>query len=361
MPARPDEPRSSIMPTRAPHRPFAALATAALLVAGCGSPSPGPTTYWPAPPAAPGAPAGFWDAPRIPQARNALTFVFLNRTNGRFADGEIYWRFQHEKDTALHSIAEQPTFDMPAYPSERMYFFVCGAANGYDGGCATAPDRSGYFDFIEFTIGSNPYAFHGNTTRVDAFGLKVAMRLVCPRLDAAVGESYASFAEDRGATFQRFVDAVPAEFKGLVKAAPAPYAPYRIVEPGAGGFNSGGAYQGYYASFVDAVWSANAIAISKPGANGSGLGSYPDLSAAIFRHVGATAGTFDANGKLLNRSLWQDPATFYTAAPADYYARFWHDNAIDGKAYGFPYDDVGGYSTYLSCDQPQFLLVAIGW
>ncbi|GEJ57722.1 hypothetical protein AMYX_24630 [Anaeromyxobacter diazotrophicus] len=308
----------------------------------------------------PSAPAGFWDAASIPQAANALTFVFLNRTQGKFEDREIYWRFEHEGQKVLHAIAERPTFDMPAYPSERMYFFLCGKENGYDGGCASAPEKSGYFDFIEFTIGSNPYAFHGNTTRVDAFGLKIAMRLVCPGLDQAVGESYAMFQEDRSATFQRYLGAVPVEFQGLVRANPAG-APYRIVEPGAGGFNAGGPYQHYYDAFVDALWTANGLTVPRPGPNGDGLGSYPDLSAAIYRHVGAAPGTFDASGKLLDAKLWSDPTTFYAQAPADYYARFWHDNALGGRAYGFPYDDVGGYSTYLSCDHPQYLLVAIGW
>ena len=42
-------------------------------------------------------------------------------------------------------------------------------------------------------------------------------------------------------------------------------------------------------------------------------------------------------------------------------AKFWHDNSIDGKAYGFPYDDVGGYSTFIARDDPQYVLVAIGW
>jgi len=59
--------------------------------------------------------------------------------------------------------------------------------------------------------------------------------------------------------------------------------------------------------------------------------------------------------------LWKDSTTFYSAAPADYYARFWHERGRNGKAYGFPYDDVGGYSSYISHKNPQYLLVAIGW
>ena len=38
-----------------------------------------------------------------------------------------------------------------------------------------------------------------------------------------------------------------------------------------------------------------------------------------------------------------------------------HTHGIAGKAYGFPYDDVGGYSSDISCNSPQYLAVAIGW
>ena len=151
---------------------------------------------------------------------------------------------------------------------------------------------------------------------------------------------------------------VPAEFKAL---AQPPHAPYRIVEPGAGAFKAGGAQAAYYDTFVDQLWSANGITMAKPGPNGSGLAAYPDLSAAIFRHVGNVAGSFTPDGKLMNKNLWKDPATFYTEAPANYYARFWHAHALGGKAYGFPYDDVGSYSTYISHANPQYLLVAVGW
>ncbi len=59
--------------------------------------------------------------------------------------------------------------------------------------------------------------------------------------------------------------------------------------------------------------------------------------------------------------LWKDSSTFYKAPPANYYAKFWHTHGIDGKAYGFPYDDVGSYSSYISHKDPQYLVIAIGW
>ncbi len=288
----------------------------------------------------------FWgDTSTIPPATQVLMFKFLNKTNGRYPDSQVYWSF----NGTVHTIAEQPYFDMPANSAGRMYF-----------GLGAPPDPANpnaYWDFIEFTIG--PTVFNGNTTRVDALGLKLAMRLHCADgYDAAVGENEATFAEDRAVTFQRYIDSVPTEFKPCGTAQ----APYRIPEPGGGcGFNAGGPYATYYDSYINTMWANNGITIPKPGPNGSGLGAYPDLSAAIFRHVGAGAGTFDSAGHLINQQLWSNPATFYTAAPAHYYAKWTHDISINGLSYGFPYDDVGGYSSFIAHGSPQWLVVAIGW
>ena len=57
----------------------------------------------------------------------------------------------------------------------------------------------------------------------------------------------------------------------------------------------------------------------------------------------------------------QDPANYYQAAPANYYAEFWHQNAINGLAYGFPYDDDAGQSSDISVASPQYMVVAVGW
>lgn len=297
---------------------------------------------------------GFWDPSNLPPATQVMVFKFENRTNGMFTDDQVYWSFKTGAIDELHSIAEQPTYDMPANSSGRMYFYLC--APGAPTHC-TSPRDSKYFEFIEHTIG--PAQYNGNTTRVDAFGLKIAMRLHCADgFEATVGEDYATFAQSREATFDDFLAAVPPEFQAL---AQAPNAPFRIVQPGAGAFRTGGSESSYYNSFVDELWAKNGLAFAKPGPNGDGLGAYPGVSAAIMRHVGAVTGTFNPDGSLANKHLWDDATTFYSAAPADYYARFWHQHALGGKAYGFPYDDVGGYSSYISHSNPQYMLVAIGW
>src|SRR5689334_23259915 len=166
----------------------------------------------------------FWDRTGIPAATKVLTFKFLNRTHGVLDDAHVFWAFDSGDVHELHSIAEQDTYDMPANSSGRLYFYLCKHS---DTSCTSDPTKSKYFDFIEHTIGAKQY--NGNTTRVDAFGLKVAMRLHCSDgFDRAVGEDYETFQEDRAATFQKFIDSVPDEFKAL---AEPPNSPYRIVEP----------------------------------------------------------------------------------------------------------------------------------
>ena len=307
--------------------------------------SGGQPTPTAAPTATPPGGVDFWgDTSTIPVAHNVMTFKFLNRTYGKYPDSQVFWSFNGQS----HSIADQPTFDMPANSSGRMYFGL--------GVPPVAGDPTTYWDFIEFTIG--PASFNGNTTRVDAFGLKLAFRLhAADGYDVSVGENLNTFVEDRAVTFQRFVDAMPAEFKSCGQI----HAPYRIVEPGGCGFNAGGPYATYYDSYINTMWANNGITIPKPGPNGAGLGAYPDLSAAIFRHVGAAAGSFNPDGTRKSPTLWSDPSTFYQAAPAMYYAKFWHDNAINGLAYGFPYDDAGGFSSDLDHANPQYMIIAIGW
>jgi hypothetical protein len=83
---------------------------------------------------------------------------------------------------------------------------------------------------------------------------------------------------------------------------------------------------------------------------GGTLASNPQLCAALDRYV---AGETTAQQ--------QNPANFYLAAPANYYAEFWHQNAINGKQYGFPYDDDAGQSSDISVTNPQYAVVAVGW
>jgi F5/8 type C domain/Beta-1,3-glucanase len=292
-------------------------------VSTTGGPTPTPT------PTGSGAPPpSFWgDTSTIPAAHNVLMVKVLNRTNGQYPDSQVYWSWGGQE----HSIADQPYIDMAANTAGRMYFYL-GSPN------------SQYSDFIEFTVSTT--TFNGNTTRVDGFGLKLAMRLHAhDGYDVEVGENYNTFLESRSATFQRFSDSVPTEFKELA----TDQAPYRIPSPGNDpAFRAGGAYANYFSSYASSV-GVSASTTDIFGCAGS-LASNPGECAALNRHVAQ-----------LPQSQWSDPSQYYLAAPANYYARFWHANAINNLAYGFPYDDYAGQSSFISHGNPQWLEVAVGW
>jgi hypothetical protein len=288
----------------------------------------GTTTPTPTPTPTPPDPGSFWgDTSSIPPAGNVVMVKILNRTNGKYPDSQVYWSYNGQ----VHSIAEQPYFDMPVNSAGRMYFYL-GSPN------------SQYYDFIEFTVGAS--VFNGNTTRVDAFGLKLAMRLHArDGYDVSVGEDYSTFQEDRSVTFQRFINEVPAEFKPLAQVQ----APYRIPAPGSySGFRAGGANANYFSGYAAAA--GVSAATSDIFGCAASLANNPGMCAALNRHVAH-----------LPQSQWSTPSLYYQAAPANYYAKFWHDHAINHLAYGFPYDDYAGQSSFISHGNPQWLLVAVGW
>jgi hypothetical protein len=273
-------------------------------------------------------PDAFWgDTSTIPAAQNVLMVKMLNRTNGQYPDSQVYWSYNGQ----VHSIADQPYFDMPVNSAGRMYFFL-------------GSPTSQYTDFIEFTVGAS--VFNGNTTRVDGFSIKLAMRLHAhDGYDTSVGEDYSTFQESRSATFQRFTDEVPTEFKHLATVQ----APYRIPAPGSdSAFQAGGTYASYFTSYAASV-GVTAATSEVTGCAGS-LAANPGMCSALNRHVAQ-----------LPQAQWSDPTLYYQAAPANYYAKFWHDHAINHLAYGFPYDDYAGQSSFISHGNPQWLEVAVGW
>ncbi len=319
-------------------------------------------------------PASFWgNTAAIPAATQVMTFQFINATNGVYPDSQVFWSFSGkdattgQQLTVTNSIANAPTYDMPPVQSARMYFYI--APNQ----ASIGQGNTNYFDFIEFDIGGQnnqpgpPYFINGDTTRVDAFGLKTAIHLHCNDsttnpTDLQRGEDYGTFLEDRAITFLKYQAETPMQFSGTLQ-----YAPYRITEPGASGFGPTGAQATYYNDYLNQVWAANNIdqtlvPIPSPFLNFVS-NQQPDLSAAVERHVAQTPGTFNPDGTLVNPNFWStiSSSTFYSAAPANYYAQYWHTHGIAGLAYGFPYDDVGGYSSDISCNSPQYLQVAIGW
>jgi hypothetical protein len=274
-------------------------------------------------------PAAFWgNTSAIPAATHVLEVSIVNQTNGQYPDSQVFWTFNGQTE----SIAQQPFIDMPANSAGRMTFHL-------------GTPTSQYSDFIEFTVGAS--SINVDTTRVDRFGLKTALLLHGhDGSNQEVGENYATFQESRSATFTRFENFVPAQFKELA----TDQAPFGIPSPGNDpAFQAGGADANYYTSYAASVGDTSDSTAQIFGCAGT-LANNPTLCAGLNRHVAQLPAAEQTN-----------PANFYQAAPANYYAEFWHENAINGKQYGFPYDDDNGQSSDISVTNPQFMVVAIGW
>ncbi|HEX4834366.1 MAG TPA: glycoside hydrolase family 64 protein [Trebonia sp.] len=302
---------------------LAALALAAAAVAALPGSGPARAAGTGAPP------ASFWgNTSAIPAAKNVLEVSVVNQTNGQYPNSQVYWSF----NGTTKSIAQQPYIDMPANSAGRMYFYL-GSPNGQ------------YYDFIEFTVGTS--SINVDTTRVDRFGLKLALNLHGHNGSTQeVGENYATFQESRSATFTRFKNFVPAAFQELA----TDQAPYGIPSPGNDpAFQPGGAHASYFTSYAAANGAGSATTAQVFGCSGP-LATNPSLCAGLNRHVAQ-----------LPAAQQTAPANFYKAGPANYYAQFWHNNAINGLAYGFPYDDYAGQSSDISVTNPQYLVVAVGW
>jgi hypothetical protein len=235
-------------------------------------------------------PASFWgNIRKIPAAKKVLEVEVINRANGHFKNSAVYWSF----DGSEKSIAQQPYIDMPVTSAGRMYFYLGSKASKYS-------------DFIEFNVG--PSSINVDTSRVDQFSLKLAL-LVHGHNGSTreIGENYATFKESRAATFRRFEAFVPTQFKQLATID----APYAIISPEHDrAFQPGGKYAYYFTKYASAHGAKGVTTVQVFGCGGT-LSDNPPLCAALNRHVAQ-----------LPVSEQSDPANFYKAAPANYYAEF---------------------------------------
>jgi hypothetical protein len=315
-----------------------------------------------------------------PTGNGSVSVKVMNGTNGAYADNQIYWGIIGKNpatgkwcyldlngnlipisnalnDASGHlsknginyaniyyTVSQAAWVNMPKIESGRMFLSVGSPCyiKTYDDGFAgpdinnpTDPNRNIYFDFVEFTVDNTGY--HGNTTRVDGFGFPLQHRLVnkAGNYDRTVGELES---ETRAGIFNKYVSEVPNEFKALGTLQ----APYRIVAPIHGSFAVGGANANYFAGYSS--YSTQDILLGT-----NGLQQNPQICAAINRHV------------YTDTANWNNPNAYYKAAPANYYAKFWHDHSIDGLAYGFCYDDVNNQASYLEVGDPKGLIIRVGW
>ncbi len=298
-------------------------------------------------------------------------------------------------------LSQCKSITIPQITSARLYLSVGSPmflqavgtpATGYTGPNIenpTDPNIDVTFDFVEFD--TNATNFFGNTTRVDQFGFPVQLRLQGQNgFDQTVGET-----ETRAALFQEYQQQVPTQFQNLVQS------PYRIVAPAHGSFGASGANAHYLDSYIQQIWNLySSQTLTFTDAQGTftghvvngqfqftdGQGTYyinrmPTtqevlLGNGVLNDASnaapgvATAKQLQIQAQLcaaLNRhvaenpALWSSSGSFYASQPTNSYSQFWHAHAIGNLSYGFPYDDVSGFSSSLVGTNPTIATITVGW
>ena len=312
----------------------------------------------------------------------------------------------------FRSIAQKSNITIPAIDSARllisvgspMYIRVNQDINGNIGyaganiGNPSDPNQDVYFDFGEFAILPKNPANQGiyiNTTRVDQFGFPLKLQVQgLANYDRTVGEPLTETRDQIYAAYQR---EVPNEFKSLAQT-------YRITAPGQAGFNTGGPNANYLAGYIDQIWnqyrnqdlvlnlqgigtvrgriSGDTFRFTGGNQNGVyyinrkpttgetllGAGAFNDPAGAAPQDIGTQLQIQAQLSAALNRHVagnsadWYNAPAFYPAGQvANWYAKFWHSHSIKGLAYGFPYDDVGGFSSSLHTVAPTNVIYTVGW
>jgi hypothetical protein len=239
------------------------------------------------------------------------------------------------------------------------------------------PNRHLRFDWFEFALDAS--GFHGNTTCVDRFGLPLTLA-VTDRANPGRTLGPVGIQESGTALFKAWRTEVPPDFQGLAE-------PRQILAPGHSPAFVTGGLSTYFTPYLEALWRRHRTEplVLTP-AEGTFRGQVDGDGRLVFLRDGAPErylveampstrevllcdGVLARGnglekvlgaqlGALVNRHLleaplrWRDPAAYYRQSPCNHYARFWHRHSLDGKAYGFAYDDVADQSPSLATPDP---------
>ena len=361
----------------------------------------------------------------VPLRDDRIAIELNNKTNGKYSDSEIYWCIlgnnennqlcYMDKDGNMipaseslntvevngtkyaniyHTLAESDHVYAPTIRSGRMYlsygkpvYVKFNGSTGYAGPDLNNPgdvNANTLFEFAEFTIEGKNY--WGNTTRVDYFCFPMVTRLIGGSLyggyDNVVGD-----VGTRDEIFTAFKNEVPNEYKSLVRDD-------RIIAPCKSTFNAGQDNGNYFDNYINEFWNKYANEdLRFSSESGSFVGRVVGNQMRFTREGDSTVyyvdkpntqevlegkGAFDrGNGvekaieaqlcAAFNRGVatepdkWYTPSQYYKNSVANFYAGFFHEHSVLGKAYGFCYDDVNDQSTLLQYNKADALVIDLKW
>jgi len=328
-------------------------------------------------------------------------------------NGQTYPNYSFTLAQANHLLKLPPLNGGRIYVSlgAPMYItVVAGNPLGYAGPNplnTSDPNSNTHYDWYEFDWGGTRDAIFINTTQVDDFGLPMTLDVWG---NGATFHQQTGITESIAQIDQEFAAQTPAAFQAG-QGGVAAVSPLRIWAPAHMTFGAGGANGNYLDSYVDAVWAEYATTplnvfldnnsheytgttsgtifnfteinlnngayagpqtytINKPSTQDlllcSGTMAYA-ASTLTAQESGVTLALEAQFCAAFNRHVmdtyadWTIVSDYYQAAPANYYAAFWHAHSIAGLAYGFAYDDVNNQSSSIVGATPEHMAFGIGY
>jgi len=284
-------------------------------------------------------------------------YQLVNSTGGKFKDENISWTVE---GNVWHTLAEAKSLPPGQKHNGRVRFKLTDPATGET-----------YEDFIEWA--QNGPSWYGNTSQVDAFVIPLTLEL----FDASGQSSKVGINQSRAALFDEFKKEAPPEFQACV------IGDKKIVSPHQADMGKGKPYADYFQKYIDDTWAKYATEtktpdgwtgkvvdgalIYTPPEGGKGytckskptteqallgtgpLGGSPQFCSAINRHV------------LDEPSAFTDASKYYQTLPYNFYAKFWHEHTVNGKAYGFCYDDFNQQDTLIHYQNSTKLVITLYW
>lgn len=306
-------------------------------------------------------------------------------------------------------------FQLPKYVDSGRVFITCGSPlyltvniDGNGKVAYAAPDLNNtsdpnvdvYFDWYEFAIvnatweAGNPVGFWGNTTQVDQLSIPMMAEVYETSGTGYVLKGVNGISKSRSEIWAAWNSSVPTAFQGLDNT-------YRINAPckDPSGFGLTAPNAAYMTAYVDQIWALyrtkdlvfkmdwqGAARTFRGRVQGDafvftmdGAGSYVAVSrkpntTEIFEGSGVLATGNTLEGAIQARicaafnrhvmedsSKWDTSSAFYQSGPCNYYSKFMHDQAVNGRAYGFCYDDVGDFSGAIQTMKGRGVVINIYW
>jgi hypothetical protein len=257
-------------------------------------------------------PDGFTDY-AIPLRTNGNTTINLPNMSGR-----VYFSIGGKlKIRAVVDGAGRPALQYPA------------------GWVSSDPNYPILHDFAEFTF--NGAGMFCNTTMVDQFSIPLAINLT-----GAKNQTTGTLTSGARSRIFSGIAAVP-EFSRLVVGNGL-----RVIAPGHG-LDAGLFSSSYFDSYVDQVWAKyQSTNLTAPN---------DGISGPVAAVLGAG---FNRSTLVSNASQpTTDPSTFYRQPVTNHYSKVLHENTVDGKAYGFAFDDVADFASYVQDTAPKSFTVTL--